>query len=150
MYKIQDFQIWIFHAISFQINSKKTTFTMAMQDVTIGGLKIATLLASWNFRLSKLSAKHFKIELNNFVAHHFSWNQGGSLSFIYSYQNAVIWHPWVPPVSHNLKFCIVDQQCTCIKFKIFQIWHFYDQMYPIQTPIIYDYPFNSKCICVGK
>ena len=33
-------------------------------------------------------------------------------------------------------------QCTCIKFNIFQIWHFYDQMYPIQTPIISDYPFN--------
>ena len=42
----------------------------------------------------------------------------------------------------HLKFCIVVQQCTCIKFKIFQIWYFYDQMYPIQTPIIYDYPFN--------
>ena len=38
--------------------------------------------------------------------------------------------------------CFNEIECTCIKFKIFQIWYFYDQMYPIQTPIIYDYPFN--------
>ena len=55
------------------------------------------------FQVVKIISQNiYKIELNNFVAHQYSYEiKGGSLSFIYSYQNAVIWHPWVPPVNHN-------------------------------------------------
>ena len=29
--------------------------------------------------------------------------KGGLPSFIYSYQDTVMWHPWFPPLSHDFK-----------------------------------------------
>ena len=74
MYKIQDFaKFGIFHAICFQIKSKKTTFTMAMQDVTIWWSKNYNFACLMKFQVVQIIQPNIsKIELNNFVAHHFS------------------------------------------------------------------------------
>ena len=70
MYKIQGFpNLGFFMAFPFQINSKKTTFTMAMQDVTIWRSK--KLQLCWYLEISgcqNYQPNISKIDLNNFVA----------------------------------------------------------------------------------
>ena len=74
MYKIQDFpNLEFFMPFPFKKISKKTTFTMAMQDVTIWWSEILHLC--WHLEISgcqNYQPNIYKIELNNFVAHHFS------------------------------------------------------------------------------
>ena len=61
MYKIQDFpNLEFFHVISFQINSKKTTFTMAMQDVTVQWSKNYNFACILKFQCVKMISQTFQ------------------------------------------------------------------------------------------
>ena len=61
MYKIQDFpNIGIFYAISFQIKSKKTTFTMEMQDVTIWWSKNCNFACILKFQVVQIFSQIFQ------------------------------------------------------------------------------------------
>ena len=61
MYKIQDFpNLEFFHVISFQINSKKTTFTVAMQDVTIYWSKNCNFAGILKFQVVKIISQTFQ------------------------------------------------------------------------------------------
>ena len=116
----------MFHVISFQIKSKETKLTIAMEDVTIFVLKTATFFVFWNSRLSKLSAKYFKSWTKLFCNASFL-RKSKIVDFVLS-----ILIRMQSSSTHNvflyaliLEFCIVVLQCTCIKLNIFQIQIFW-------------------------